>query len=111
MDRTHASVIRRHFHEDGSHAVEIAVSLMAATGAAARYFNDMYKNKTPFSILRLLLKIVTCVFVGITAWNAAVGFGANQYLSIATSNLSAWFGVEALSFFWDVLQKYINKRV
>jgi hypothetical protein len=99
------------FHDDGSHTMEVIVAILSSVGGAAKYFNDMGKNKTPFNIAKFILKVGTCVFVGLTAWNAAIGVGFNVNLAIACSNLSAWLGTEALSFAWEMIQNYIRKRL
>lgn len=98
------------FHDGGSHVIDFIVASMAAVGGAARYLYEMQKNKTPFNTVKFVVKIGTCVFIGYTAWNASIGSGLNASLAIAISNLSAWLGVEAMSFAWEILQVYIRKR-
>lgn len=100
----------RAFQDDGSFVIATLVSIMAAIGGSARYMNDLQKNKSPFSVLKFIVKIVTCIFIGITAWSACIGLGVNNYLAIAASNLASWLGVEALSFTWEIVQGYIRKR-
>lgn len=99
------------FHDGGSHNMEIVVSLMAMIGGAAKYLNDIKKSGAPFSWVRFLLKVITCWFVGFTAWNAAIGMGWNVNIAVASSNFAAWLGVEAMSFAWEVIQRYVNKRL
>ena len=89
---------------------EIFVALMAAIGGSMRYFYDNKKRGAPFNIAEFIIKIITCVFIGFSAYSAAVGLGCNFYLSLAASNLCSWLGVESINFVWDIVQRYCNTK-
>lgn len=96
-------------HGSGNHP-EILVITLATLGGIARYFHDNRRNNTPFNIFRFIIKTSTCMFTGFATYYTMLGLGFNNDLAVGATCLSAWLGVEALSYCWIIIQRYFDTK-